>query len=186
MFLSLPSVRYEASYLAAVLEWKTLGEKPDLEYDTIANDFSRYVETVRGFARGQRLSHLLVPYTSFWGIQNGEFVGEINIRHHLNQNLMRAGGHIGYSIRPTRRREGHATAMLKLALPKARALGIRRALVTCDEQNVASRKVIEAAGGLLENIVEMPESKTRRMRFWIDARPSKRAYLREYVRPKES
>jgi predicted acetyltransferase len=71
------------------------------------------------------------------------------------------GGHIGYDVRPSARRRGHATAMLRAALPVARGLGIESALVTCDEDNVASRKVIEANGGVFE------DQRGDKLRFWI-------------------
>ena len=79
------------------------------------------------------------------------YLGRINLRHHLNEGLSEIGGHIGYDVRPTARRRGHATAMLAAALPRAAELGIDQALVTCDAENTASRKVIEANGGVLED-----------------------------------
>jgi predicted acetyltransferase len=73
----------------------------------------------------------------------------------------RYAGHIGYVVRPSARRRGHATAMLAAALPVANALGIDPALVTCDEDNIASRKVIEASGGTLE------DQRGAKLRFWL-------------------
>jgi predicted acetyltransferase len=71
------------------------------------------------------------------------------------------GGHIGYLVRPSARRQGHATAMLAAVLPHARAPGIDSALVTCDVDNVASRKVIMANGGVLEDELD------GKLRFWV-------------------
>ncbi|MFD8702811.1 GNAT family N-acetyltransferase [Kitasatospora sp. NPDC059648] len=76
-------------------------------------------------------------------------MGRLAIRHRLTPKLERVGGHIGYDVRPGARRRGHATAMLAAALPVAAALGVSKALLTCDETNTASRRVIEAHGGLL-------------------------------------
>ncbi len=70
------------------------------------------------------------------------------------------GGHIGHDIRPSARRRGHATAMLAAALPVARSLGINPALLTCDENNIASRRVIEANGGVLEDV------RGGQLRYW--------------------
>ena len=92
-----------------------------------------------------------VPQTTLWWVSGNEYLGRISIRHRLTASLREIGGHIGYDIRPSARQRGHATAMLAAALPVARALGIDRALLTCDEDNLASRKVIEANGGVLED-----------------------------------
>ena len=78
--------------------------------------------------------------------------GLLTIRHRLTPSLLNLGGHIGYDIRPGARRRGHATAMLAAARPVARELGIDPVLITCDENNTGSRKVIEANGGVLEDI----------------------------------
>jgi predicted acetyltransferase len=74
---------------------------------------------------------------------------------------MNVGGHIGYDVRPSARQRGHATAMLAAALPVARGLGIDRVLVTCDDDNIASRKVIEASGGVLE------DQRGDKLRYWV-------------------
>lgn len=83
------------------------------------------------------------------------------IRHRLTASLREIGGHIGYDIRPSARRHGHATAMLAAALPVARSLGIDRALLTCDADNLGSRKVIEANGGVLE------DKSGDTVRYWV-------------------
>ena len=90
-----------------------------------------------------------------------EVVGRISLRHALTPWLLEVAGHIGYAVRPTARRRGHATRALALMLPVAAARGLDQVLVTCDEDNVASRKVIEANGGVLEDV------RNTKMRFWI-------------------
>ncbi len=90
-----------------------------------------------------------VPCTTWWWVSGEEYLGRIAVRHELNERLRRFGGHIGYDVRPTARRRGHATAMLAAVLPHARSLGIDEALLTCDADNVASRRVIETNGGRL-------------------------------------
>jgi predicted acetyltransferase len=88
-------------------------------------------------------------------------VGRISLRHALTPWLLEVGGHIGYAVRPTARRRGHATAALALMLDVAAERGIDPALVTCDDDNIPSRKVIEANGGVLEDV------RNTKMRFWI-------------------
>ncbi|MDZ5662450.1 GNAT family N-acetyltransferase [Nocardioides sp. S-58] len=102
-----------------------------------------------------------VPCTTLWWIDGDSYLGRLAIRHRLNDFLLDVGGHIGYDVRPSRRREGHATAMLRAALPWARRLGIDPALVTCDVDNHGSVRVIEAAGGELEDVRGV------KRRYWV-------------------
>src|SRR5947208_8675631 len=92
-----------------------------------------------------------VPCTTLWYVEGTEYLGRLAIRHRLTEWLREYGGHIGYDVRPSARRRGHATAMLKTALPIAKRLGIDDVLITCDADNVASRRVIEANGGRFDD-----------------------------------
>lgn len=110
-----------------------------------------------------------VPDSTYFCLDLDEnvFVGAVNIRHHLNESLLFSGGHIGDGIRPSRRRRGYATAMIRLALEKCRELGIRRVLMTCDKENIGSAKSILRNGGILENEILNEEGKIEQ-RYWID------------------
>lgn len=103
-------------------------------------------------------------------------VGAVNIRHYLNEGLLETGGHIGDGIRPSERRKGYGTAMLGLALEECRKLGISRVLVTCDRDNIGSRKAIERNGGVLENEVAEDGSMTRRYWIALTGEPMFKAY----------
>lgn len=109
-----------------------------------------------------------VPATVWLGVrtEDGRLVGTLQLRHRLNDYLLRMGGHIGYSVRPSERRRGYAKEMLRLALRRCRAMGIGRVLITCDKKNIASCRTILSAGGRLENEVSEGERITRR--YWID------------------
>ncbi|GAA1915377.1 hypothetical protein GCM10009737_15980 [Nocardioides lentus] len=98
-----------------------------------------------------------------WMVEGDEVVGFVGIRHRLTPFLLEQGGHVGYAVRPSRRREGHATAALARTLPLCVRLGIARVLVTCAEDNVGSRRTIERNGGVLEDV------RAGTLRFWIDA-----------------
>ncbi len=102
-----------------------------------------------------------MPGTSLWWADGDEYLGRLTIRHRLTPSLLELGGHIGYDIRPSAGRRGHATAMLAAALPVARGMGLDPVLITCDEDNVGSRKVIEANGGVLE------DARRGKLRFWV-------------------
>lgn len=102
-----------------------------------------------------------VPCTTLWYVEDDHYLGRLAIRHRLTPRLLEWAGHIGYDVRPTARRRGHATAMLFAALPIAYRLGIDRVLITCDEDNIASEKVIRNGGG------EYEDTRAGKMRFWV-------------------
>ena len=110
-----------------------------------------------------------VPATTFFGLRksDGLIVGILDVRHELTEGLLKNGGNIGYSVRPTERKKGYATMMLAAALEFCRELGLQRALVSCDRDNPASARVIVKNGGLLEN--EVPEDDGNILqRYWIE------------------
>lgn len=106
-----------------------------------------------------------VPCTTWWWIDGETWLGRIALRHRLTAHLLEVGGHIGYDVRPSARRQGYATAMLRAVLPFARELGIEEALLTCDTDNEASRRVIEVNGGRLE------DERAGKLRFWVPTAP---------------
>lgn len=108
-----------------------------------------------------------VPDSVFFALDEERdiFVGAIDIRHYLNEKLLLDGGHIGDGIRPSERRKGYATAMIRLGLEECKKLGIDKVLMVCDKDNVGSRKSILANGGVLENEIEVDGEIEQR--YWI-------------------
>lgn len=102
----------------------------------------------------------------YFAFVDSEIVGTIAVRHSLNDSLLKSGGHIGYGIRPSERRKGYGSEMLALALEKCRELGIEKALVTCDKDNIASAKTAQRNGGILENEVVEDDGNIVE-RYWI-------------------
>ncbi|MGN0662742.1 MAG: GNAT family N-acetyltransferase, partial [Faecalibacterium sp.] len=92
-----------------------------------------------------------------------------DIRHRLNDRLLQYAGHIGYSVRPSQRKRGCATEILRLALEQCRARGIERVRISCDRYNAASARVIRANGGVPDGELFDPANGTITQRFWIDA-----------------
>lgn len=168
--LLIPSIHFKRSYLAALKEYHSdegfLTDK--IDYEEVAKDFAAYIKKIKSRRQGEGLPIGYVPESEFWLIAGDDYVGTVKVRHRLNDALREVGGHIGYYIRPPKRGRGYGKKILGLALKKARALGIKKVLITCDETNIGSRKIIEANGGMLENIVPTGKGKPSKMRFWID------------------
>lgn len=111
----------------------------------------------------------LVHDDLYWIVDGDEVVGFLSLRHELNDWLREIGGHIGYSVRSSRRRQGIASAALALGLDRAREIGLGRVLVTCDDDNVGSYRTIEGAGGVLEDVSDQSSrGYTMMRRYWID------------------
>jgi predicted acetyltransferase len=102
----------------------------------------------------------------WWIVEDGEYAGAISLRHRLNDQLLDAGGHIGYGVRPSYRRRGLASWALGEVLTKARERGLERVLVSCAAENLASARTIERNGGVLEDIRETWLGLARR--YWIE------------------
>jgi predicted acetyltransferase len=127
-----------------------------------------YLGRVRDGQAGINLPAGRVPATFLVADVAGQIVGRISIRHELNEFLRQQGGHIGYAVLPAHRGRGYATEMLRQGLLIARSLGVDRVLVTCDDDNVASRKVIERCGGKLNSTGIAHDGSTLIRRYWID------------------
>jgi predicted acetyltransferase len=173
--LSTPTVSVHPSFLAAMAEFRAEGRGATGDGTEIGREirtfggswaspegFAAYVRWLVDQAREDSPrpeGH--VPATNLWLVDSGDYLARIAIRHRLTDRLRQAGGHIGYDVRPSARRRGFATTMLRDALPVARGLGLTTVLLTCDVGNVASRKVIERAGGVLE------DQREEKWRFWV-------------------
>ena len=159
-----PTERVHASYLAAVADFQTQGAHIDLDIGELRDGaaFRRYVDELIARAEPDAPRPTgYVPETVLWWVDDAAFLGRLSIRHHLTEALTRVGGHIGYEVVPAARRRGHATTMLGAALPIASRLGIDPVLITCDRDNIASRRVIEHHGGRPDAAYE------RTLRFWV-------------------
>ncbi|RDW21142.1 GNAT family N-acetyltransferase [Oceanobacillus arenosus] len=109
-----------------------------------------------------------VPNSNYFLINDeNRIVAMVNIRHRLNDYLHNIGGHIGYGVRPSERRKGYATLMLAKALKKCKELELKRVLITCDEDNIGSAKVILNNGGIEDEPFHDKDGRVIR-RFWIE------------------
>lgn len=128
----------------------------------------RYLDRLSEIERGIDLPPGVVPETFLFGFVGSRVVGRVSIKHALSEFLERFGGQIGYVVVPEFRRRGYATSMLRLSVQLARQkLGMRRILLTCRNENIASIRTIEKNGGALENIITGPDGITSLRRYWI-------------------
>lgn len=169
MELAPPSPEYTESFAQATKERESadnvIGFEPAFadQVTTIAD----YIRIRLNHAEGKNLPPQWIPSTTYWLVDNDEFIGETNIRHELTDFLRKTAGHIGYWIRPSKRHQGYGKTILKLALTKAKDLGLQQVLITCDETNEASKKIIELNGGILEGKNDIGEGKPKKILYWI-------------------
>lgn len=170
--LVLPDVKYKNSFVSGLSEMTTDSEKDDWVYlgdlsqlNFPRTNFSAYVSQL---VRYQSEPHPnFVPQITRWAIDHDEeVVGRISLRLELNDFLKSLGGHIGYVVRPSRRNQGIASEMLRQILTTTEASFLGHLLITCDEDNSASERVILKNGGKFESFVER-DAMPRKKRFWI-------------------
>jgi predicted acetyltransferase len=162
-----PALAHKDSLLEAVRAFHAAGE-----YEITAEQLgAQYEDLIRRLERDKHPATVTpgeLPYEDFWLMEGDEWIGKLTLRVTINDAYLHSGGHIGYEIRPDRRRQGYGTELLRLGLEKARERGLRRVLLTCNETNLGSRKMIEANGGRLENMVAVEGQTVLKMRYWID------------------
>ena len=167
-FLTEPGVQYKDEFLEAVREFHCEGRLLFHDIERISNNFDTFLKQVRNQKIKAHIPPDRVPTTEFWLIDDGKYIGYLSLRHELNDFLLKVAGHIGYMIRPSKRCQGYGKEILHLGLEQAKLIGLNRVLVTCDENNIGSKKVIEANGGVFENAVVVEGSPIKKLRYWID------------------
>lgn len=165
------SYKYKEQLFDMLEEWKKDIEENRTNhspYMIFRNDFHNFDYYLENLEVKEETSDGRVPDTTLFclDIDRNIFVGAVNIRHYLTEELLYTGGHIEDGVRPTERRKGYATEMISLALQECRKLGIYKVLLTCDKNNIGSMKSIIKNGGVLEN--EVIKDGITVQRYWID------------------
>ena len=162
----------QAAFLAYAADWKDDTSPFTIEatstYKTLtASDFPDYLSALLLEAKEPKNPDYSTAKHYFAFLDTGEIAGVIDCRWQIEKGiLLEWGGHIGYGTAPSFRGQGIASAMLAFALEKYRAKGIMRVMISAHEDNLASRAVIEKAGGQLENTVEADGGLV--CRYWIE------------------
>jgi acetyltransferase len=166
-------VKPDLSYADEIIKYKeeSLAESPIINGSAGLDRFSSieiWFEELKKRSCEDTVPKGLVPSSTYLAVREKDnyIVGMIDIRHYLNEYLTQVGGNIGYGVRKTERNKGYAKQMLKLALEKCKELKIKKVLITCDEDNIASEKVILSANAKLEDIRNVDGENKKR--FWID------------------
>ena len=133
-------------------------------------DYNVFLKKLEKWKHQEQINFNYSPQTTFGVFDNEKLVGGFVLRHTLKGVLINHGGNIGYLVRPSERKKGYGKILLKLALEKARDIGLEKVLVTCRNDNIGSKKVIESNGGIYENdYCDESLGKTYR-RYWIECK----------------
>lgn len=142
---------------------------PGTSYLIQAQSVASWLAELEKFSDPKRIPAGFVRGLQFlYFSEDNQLVGMINLRTNLNDYLENYGGHIGYGIQPKFRRQGYGSQMLKETLVIAKEQGLKQVLLTCDDDNQGSAKVIEANGGKLADERLNKESQKVIRRYWIN------------------
>lgn len=184
VFLAKPQLAYQKAFIDALRELQALEHEQyyyieknlDLTKLESQKNFQAYLKKLATQEVGINLAANRVPQTIYWLMQeqtDGQliWIGRVAIRHQLNDNLRKIGGHVGYVIRPSARHQGYGSQLLALSLEKIRqgrpSLDTAQALLTCDETNLGSKKIIEKNGGIFSTYTQQEAPLPRKLLYWV-------------------
>ncbi|MBP6981609.1 GNAT family N-acetyltransferase [Candidatus Gracilibacteria bacterium] len=162
--LLFPNFLHKKAYIDMIDEWKSSEFTPTSPRRLFSGD--TYEEFISIITTDLTDNPRGVNSTLFFFMESEDILGAIQIRHHIDHpDLRDSGGHIGYGLRPSARGRGYAKHMLALGLDEARKIGLKRVLLSADDDNTASWKTIEANGGIFDRMTEK-NGKLLRI-YWI-------------------
>jgi predicted acetyltransferase len=140
-------------------------ETPYINWD---GDFEDYLRRMKVLAKGENIPADEVPRNTYFLFCGEKIIGRSEIRRTLNPELEITGGHLGADIRRSERRKGFGNLILRFTLEKAKELGLKKVLITCDKNNIASAKTIEKGGGVFEKEIVHGEIGATIIHYWIE------------------
>ena len=176
LYLVAPSMKYEQQAINLIDEVSQTDFDPELRFAGFAhlqeyrNNFEKWLERLDNMSHEETVDTGHVPANTFFAVRkcDGKVIGIIDVRHRLNDYMLKFAGHIGYTVLPSERRKSYGHQQLMLALEFCKTLGLKRVLITCTDGNIASAKTIEKSGGVLENKIFNPDSGKYECRYWIN------------------
>ncbi len=164
-----PSMDFADDFRKMVAEYRAADEEFDRANALLTADLARYIKAAEDMAAGLGLLPGMVPQTSFWLVRDdATIVAASWLRHRITPALGIEGGHIGYTVRPRFRRQGYGTRICAMTLARAREIKLRRALITCDTDNLASACIIQKNGGVFAGETPSPRSRKPVSRYWVE------------------
>lgn len=166
-----PDIRYKDSFAEALYEGLDLEPATPEDILLARHDFDAYMAKRHDLSRpvvlpgGIRIRR--VPQIDLWLVKGDTFIGRSSLRPKLNSSLKKRGGNLGYAIRHSERRKGYGRLILKLTLRRAKELGLEKILITCHDENLGSIRIIEGAGGMLQDKVKISGLPLPERRYWI-------------------
>jgi len=127
-----------------------------------------FLRRLRDNRNGINLEKGQVAHTVYWLVDDKKFIGVLRLNKKLNKKLRTRGGNIGYVIRPSERKKGYGAEILRLGLLKAKKLGLKKVHIDCRENNSASKKIIEANGGVFIEKTNIKGQGPQSLRYYID------------------
>ena len=173
IYLKFPTMEEKEKWLEYLIEYRSVNPKAKPLGCTEDINYEEWLEKITDEHKGLNLEEGRVPSSVYFLMDSDRIVGTTSIRHNLESDFLKlVGGHIGYGVRPSERRKGYATKMLNLALEKCSELGLEEVMVSCKEDNIGSSKTIENNGGVLKDIIYIPEENCNFKKYWIDVKES--------------
>ena len=175
LVLVTPTLEHKQQAINLIVEVSSTDIDPNFRFAGFAHldeyryQYPQWLERIQNNTSEYTVPEGHVPANTFFAVRksDGKIVGIIDVRHRLNDYMLKYAGHIGYTVLPSERRKGYGYQQLMLALEFCKSIGINRALLVCNDYNLASARTIEKAGGILENKI-MNSSGQYERRYWIE------------------
>ncbi len=147
-----PVKDYETEAIAFKQEFIDNGEKTINGSELLdqMESYDDWLKSVQDNASSDTVNPSWVVTDTYFAFdENDRIIGIIDLRHELN-DFLKDFGNSGYSVRPTERRKGYATQMLRLILERAHQIGMEKIQLSVERSNEASVKTILKNGGKYE------------------------------------